>query len=61
MTITFATAVSSHECEDRIIAALTAQGFLLKFRAVTPSGLEDYLETLDESARTLLTLMKLLE
>ena len=54
MTITFATAVSSHECEDRIIAALTAQGFLLKFRAVTPSDLEDYLETLDESERTLL-------
>lgn len=54
MTITFATAVGSHECEDRIIAALTAQGFLLKFRAVTPSDLEDYVEMLDDSERTLL-------
>lgn len=54
MTIFFATAVSSHELEDRVIEVLTAQGFHLSFRAVTPADLEEFLSEYDQKERTLL-------
>jgi cellulose biosynthesis protein BcsQ len=52
--IYFATAVSSHELEDRLIEELTGQGFHLSFRAVTPPDLENYLSVFDHKERTLL-------
>lgn len=54
MNIFFATAVSSHELEDRLIAVLTSQGFHLSFRAVTPSHLEEFILSVDHKERTLL-------
>lgn len=54
MSIFFATAVSSHELEDRVIEVLTAQGFHLSFRAVTPSDLEEFLSEYEHKERTLL-------
>jgi hypothetical protein len=54
MTIAFATAISSHELEDKVIAALSDLGFTLSFRALTPIHLENYLETNDIEERRLL-------
>lgn len=54
MSIFFATAVSSHELEDRVIEVLMAQGFHLSFRAVTPTGLTEFLSGHDHKERTLL-------
>jgi cellulose biosynthesis protein BcsQ len=54
VSISFATAVSSHEREDKLIAALTSQGFRLSFRAITPSQLEDFLLVLDHNERILI-------
>ena len=54
MTIVFATAISSHELEDKVIAALSDLGFTLNFRALTPKHLENYLATKHIEERRLL-------
>ena len=54
MTIAFATAISSHELEDKVIAALSDLGFTLSFRALTPVHLENYLATKHIEERRLL-------
>lgn len=54
MNISFATALSSHELEDQVIATLTSQGFHLSFRAITPSHLEEFLLAIDHNERILI-------
>lgn len=54
MSISFATALSSHELEDQVIAALVSQGFQLDFRALTPGHLEEFLLHVDHNERALL-------
>ena len=54
MSISFATALTSHEIEDQVIATLTSQGFTLSFRALIPLHLEEFLLTADRQERTLI-------
>jgi cellulose biosynthesis protein BcsQ len=53
VSISFITAICSHEEEDRIIATLTHQGYQLKFRAFSSEDLAEYLVKLDSDQRTL--------
>ena len=53
MSIAFITAILSHEDEDRIIATLTEQGYVLKFRAFSTEDLEAHLLNIDLEQRTL--------
>ena len=54
MNIDFATAISSHELEDRVIGTLSDLGFSLSFRAISPLHLEEYLLIKERKERTLL-------
>jgi MinD-like ATPase involved in chromosome partitioning or flagellar assembly len=53
VSIAFITAILSHEDEDRIIAMLTEQGYVLKFRAFSTEDLEAHLLNIDLEQRTL--------
>ena len=53
MSISFITAVPSHEDEDRIIATLTHQGYELIFRAFSSEDLAKFLDGANSDQRTL--------
>ena len=53
MSISFITAIRSHEDEDRIIATLTNQGYELIFRAFSSEDLTEFLVELKSDQRTL--------
>ena len=53
MSISFITAVRSHEDEDRIIATLTHQGYELIFRAFSSEDLAKFLVGANSDQRTL--------